>query len=410
MQIGRFKKKAVPSRRRADAESAPKKACPEETFQPSTPLWKRVTQTVLPFTKPKERQWTVLYYGAGNNNLSRDLGMEMGGLRNAGSSEEIQLVAQLAKSDQDGKAIRGEMAKIPVRFGAVRPEFVEEEALDADMGQKATFAEFLKWGMEKYPAKHYMVIQAGHGNGHRGSMTDETTGSIISLPEQREALEEAPAKVDLLLKESCMGASVEEAYEMKDTVGYFLASQDVTSGSVELGKSFQQVRLDARKGDVSPTDLLETLVENRSKNATTFAAVDQSKMAEVGQAITEFAEAADSTEGLREAANSTPRVIPDGERLTSSNDVVSTMELKRIQYRDALGFSEKVSETVPELSEEADAVALALQKAIVHQFSAPDYTGQQGLSWNLSPDPSITAGAGYQNLAFAQDTGWDGMV
>ena len=86
-----------------------------------------------PFKRNRERQWTVLYYGAGNNNLSRDLNMEMGGLRNAGSSDEVQLVAQLA--GDDGEVERGEMARIPVKFGAVRPEFVAEEKLQEGSNQ-----------------------------------------------------------------------------------------------------------------------------------------------------------------------------------------------------------------------------------------------------------------------------------
>jgi hypothetical protein len=41
--------------------------------------------------------------------------MEMGGLRNAGSSKAIPFVGQLA--GDSGQVIRGEMSKIPVRFG-----------------------------------------------------------------------------------------------------------------------------------------------------------------------------------------------------------------------------------------------------------------------------------------------------
>lgn len=367
----------------------------------------------LSFGKPRERQWTVLYYGAGNNNLSRDLNMEMGGLRNAGSSDEIQIVAQLARSGHDGTAVRGEMAPVSVRFGAVRPEFINQQKVQADMGKKETLADFLKWGMETYPAKHYLVIQAGHGNGHRGSMTDESTGSILTPVQQREAFEEAPAKVDVLLKESCMGASLEEAFEMKDSVGFYLGSQDLTKGSVNLYEFMQETRKGARKRKLTPRDIVKSMTQNPAGDVKTFSAVDCSKLNRVGQAVADLKQAMDTPEELeasRRIANRTPRVKPDANALTSTDEVRASMELKRLQYRDAVNFATALSEEAPSLRKEATQVARALKDAIVFQYSDDEHRGQTGLSWNLSDDRAITAGAGYQDLAFSKMTGWRGAI
>jgi hypothetical protein len=353
----------------------------------------------------------VLYYGAGNNNLSRDLNMEMGGLRNAGSSDEIQLVAQLA--GDSGDVVRGEMAPISLRFGGVHPELIEKKNFKADMGKKETLADFLSWGMKEYPAKHYLVIQAGHGNGHRGSMTDETTGSIITPVEQREAYEAAPEKVDVLLKESCMGASLEEAFEMKDTVGYYLGSQDLTKGSVDLYGFLQDARKEAREGELKPRDVVRSMTEHPARDLKTFSAIDCSKLGAVGYAVAEFKSAVDTTEELvaaQRVAGQTPRVKPDGEALTSNDEIRAVVELKRLQYRDALGFAEAVAQESESLEKEAGAVATSLREAIIHQYSDPEYTGQTGLSWNLSPDPSVSAGAVYSDLAFAKETGWTGVI
>lgn len=394
-----------------DGSSEPTESFTSRKNRPEPGIWKRIGQKLFPFTKPKERQWTVLYYGAGNNNLSRDLNMEMGGLRNAGSSHEVQVVAQLAREDQD--VIRGEMAKIPVRFGAVRPEFVERESLSADMGKKETLSDFLAWGMQEYPAKHYMVIQAGHGNGHRGSMTDESTGSIITPVEQRQAFESAPHKVDILLKESCMGASLEEAYEMKESVRFYLASQDVTQGSVDLHGFLQEARREARSAEYAPEKAMRDMTEHQAQNVKTFSAVDCSKLGQVGSAARELMSALNTREKVaatRQIAAQTPRVAVDGERLTSSDELVSTMEEKRLQYRDSVGFAQRLSEQVDALRPQADNVVGALQQAIVYQYGDPEHSDQTGLSWNLSPDPGVTAGAAYEKLAFAKDTGWTGVV
>jgi hypothetical protein len=337
--------------------------------------------------------------------------MEMGGLRNAGSSQEIQVVGQLA--GDSGQVVRGEMAKIPVRFGAVHPEFVEKQKFQADMGQKETLSDFLAWGMETYPARHYLVIQAGHGNGHRGSMNDESTGSLLSLTEQREAFESAPHGVDVLLKESCMGASLEEAYEMKDTVGFYLGSQDLTKGSVDLNGFLREARLEARQTDLAPDRVVSSLTQHPAKNLRTFSAVDCSRLSKVGEAVAEFRKALDTpeeVEAAKLAAETTARVDPDLGSLTSDSEVVVAKELKRLQYRDAVGFAESVARSSQTLESQAGKVAHTLQDAIVYHYSDAEHGGQTGLSWNLSPDPTITAGSNYQNLALAKETGWTGII
>lgn len=412
MEIQRFRH-TRPSRQ-VRSEQSPKEQGPlpqEESYEGSTPLWKRALHTVFPSTRPRERQWTILYYGAGNNNLSRDLNLEMGSLRNAGSSDEIQIVAQLAREGNNGQAVRGSMAKVPVGWGAVRPKFEPEETLKADMAEKATYADFLQWGMKTYPAKHYMVIQAGHGDGHRGSIV-EGNGNKLTLPEEREAHEAAPAKIDVLLKESCMGGSLEEAYENKDRVAYYVASQDVTTGNVNLHGFAQEARQLAYNGELGPRDLVQTMADNRSTKAKTFVAIDSSKLDGVGQAVAEFQGALKQGEvdRVRQVASQTASVEPDSEDLSSDSLLTRVREQKRLQYRDAIGFAEGVAETVPSLEIQAKNVAERIRDSILHQHSAPGFEEQQGLSWNISPDPGITAGADYRSLAFSQDTGWTGVV
>jgi hypothetical protein len=267
--------------------------------------------------------------------------------------------------------------------------------------------------MEKYPAKHYLVIQAGHGNGHRGSMTDESTGSIISPVDQREAFEAAPHKVDVLLKESCMGANLEEAYEMRNSVGYYLGSQDLTKGSVDLHGFLQEMRRGAREKSLSPRELVGSMCRYPARDVNTFSAVDCSKLGAVGEAVSALKSAIDTpreVQDAREVARSTTRVDPNFEALLSGDDLVSALEEKRLQYRDSVGFAEGLSHRSDSLRSEAASVERALRNAIIHSYSDADHAGQTGLSWNLSPDPAITAGSGYGELAFSRDTGWTGVV
>ena len=210
-----------------------------------------------------------------------------------------------------------------------------------------------------------------------------------------------------------MGASLEEAYEMKDTVGYYLGSQDLTKGSVDLNGFSQEVRTEARKHALAPQEMVALMTGHPANNLRTFSAIDCSKLGKVGEAVAEFKQALDSAEEVKAAqlvASQTARVEPNIDSLTSDDEVVVAMELKRLQYRDAVSFAKSMAEGPGALKNEAGRVANTLQEAIVHNYSDEKHSGQTGLSWNLSPDPSVTAGAAYKHLAFAKATGWTGVI
>ncbi len=134
------------------------------------------------------------------------------------------------------------------------------------MGDVKTFKDFLKWGIENYPAEHYFIVIFNHGFGWHGqdpddmlrnrpntytynrSIThtkiqpahatesneislDDTTGHTISTPELGEALNYAARlighKVDIYGSDACFMAMAEIADEMKDAVDYYVGSEEV---------------------------------------------------------------------------------------------------------------------------------------------------------------------------------------
>src|SRR5687767_7696357 len=67
---------------------------------------------------------------------------------------------------------------------------------EVDMGDPRELTNFLVWGVENFPAEHYMVIISSHGAGWQGIGPDEgSSDSILELTEIDAALEEARAQL-----------------------------------------------------------------------------------------------------------------------------------------------------------------------------------------------------------------------
>jgi hypothetical protein len=135
---------------------------------------------------------------------------------------------------------------------------------NADMASAVDLREFAKWGRDNYAADHYMVIVWGHGNGINpydllfsyvmstitgGSLPAPMppiyspgpgTGGILSGPSDgrfwsarlynhevaTELLKVFPSgSLDVLGYDSCLMASLESAYAMRDLAGYYVANE-----------------------------------------------------------------------------------------------------------------------------------------------------------------------------------------
>jgi len=128
-----------------------------------------------------------------------------------------------------------------------------------DMGSAAHLQEFVKWGLEHYPAQHYAVIIWGHGHGfrlqeealrlarieHRDTKavpfspgpdaggvkygpSDPETHSVLynrAVADRLESLFPA-SKLDILGYDACLMGGIETAYAMRRFARIFVASEE----------------------------------------------------------------------------------------------------------------------------------------------------------------------------------------
>jgi len=114
---------------------------------------------------------------------------------------------------------------------------------ELNMGDPATLRGFREFASRRYPADRTAVILWGHGTGYRstaytnpegvggwkGVTVDFTSAEDpLSTSEIRTALEAAPetSRPDVLALDSCYGALLEVAYEVRDTCDVMIASEE----------------------------------------------------------------------------------------------------------------------------------------------------------------------------------------
>jgi hypothetical protein len=144
-------------------------------------------------------------------------------------ADEADIRAQAAELDDALVAKIFEAYNLGVSFDQTPVEYLDE----VDMGDPQSLTDFLVWGVQNYPAEHYMVVIGSHGAGWRGIGPDEGGGdSILELTEIDAAFGEARAqlgieKFDIVGFDACLMAVIDVAVTLETHADYVLFSQEV---------------------------------------------------------------------------------------------------------------------------------------------------------------------------------------
>lgn len=123
--------------------------------------------------------------------------------------------------------------------------FELEETLPLQsMADPETLADFIRWGVEKYPARKYALVLWDHGGGSKtGIFIDELfQGDVMYLDELRDALLGGGVELEAVLFDACLMANLETAYAIKDSAKWMIASEEVVAGKgTAMGSWLQQL-------------------------------------------------------------------------------------------------------------------------------------------------------------------------
>jgi len=176
-----------------------------------------------PVTEEPVKEWTLLMYWDADNNLEFCTEFAIETWKAAlTSDDDVNLVAYVDILSEDGTWV------YDIHDGECFTAQTWEELNSSD---PATLKRFLDYGLKNYPAEKTLLVIQDHGYSWRGVCLDETDGGGIMLIDgMAQAIRDARdandgVGVDLLALDACSVATVEIAYELRETVGWFAASQ-----------------------------------------------------------------------------------------------------------------------------------------------------------------------------------------
>ena len=203
------------------------------------------------------KEWTLLVYWDADNNLEFCTEFAMDAWTSALTDDsEVSVVAYVDILSEPGTWV------YDIHDGTYEAVQEWEELNSSD---PATLERFLAYGLENYPAEKTLLVVQDHGYSWRGVCLDETDGGGIMLIDgMAQAIRDARdanggVGVDVLAFDACSVATVEIAYELRDTVDWFVASQLVVPYD---GLPYQMMveALVAEPG-VSPGDFSSDMVD-----------------------------------------------------------------------------------------------------------------------------------------------------
>lgn len=253
----------------------------------------------IPFTSinaATPKSWTFLIFINGNNNLDSYGEQNIIDMEKVGSNDQVNIVVQWASMSAQ-KTVRLLVQKSDDSSQVTSP--ILEDLGVVDMGSYQTLEDFIKWGVDNFPADHYFIDIWDHGGGWHLKNTrrafnvpvigdiswDENTGNFITTEQLGDVMAYAAKamghKVDLYGSDACLMGMAEVANQMSDSVSFSVGSEETEPGAGWPYNDFLQswyAKPNATAQDVAKS-LVDTYVASyQGKEDVTMSAFDLSQI------------------------------------------------------------------------------------------------------------------------------------
>lgn len=122
---------------------------------------KRATKSVsAKSSKAVKKQWTIMVYLAGDNNLDGAGVTDLNEMKQVGSNAAINIVCQF---DREGARLTTN--RYYVTKGGSAEKDVVAKLGETNTGDPKVLADFINWSAKNYPAERYLLVLWNHGSG-----------------------------------------------------------------------------------------------------------------------------------------------------------------------------------------------------------------------------------------------------
>lgn len=196
------------------------------------------------------KEWTIMVFCAGDNELSPMIVSQLKDLKDAGHHPDVNVLVYFDANEkgvptrvysinQNGRNCHSRRSYTYVDNLAsdnveIKPEAGPaakklSEVLEAPLEKEAkeALSAFLAFCREQYRARHYALVLVGHGMivANDAFLPDEFPMSSITLKDLGENIGNFGGKLELLGLHSCSMSAIEVAYELKGKAKYMIASE-----------------------------------------------------------------------------------------------------------------------------------------------------------------------------------------
>lgn len=187
------------------------------------------------------REWNLLVFINGKNDLDQFGGMNINQMEMTGSTDQMNILVQwasLANKTTKRLYVKRDQSQ------QVTSPVLQDLGPNVDMGDYRSLVDFAQWSQQNFPAKHYFIVVWNHGSGWHQSLdgnrinrdisNDDLTGHSIRTEELAYAMGQIARiighKVDIYGSDACLMGMVEVAAQMANFVDVFVGSEEVEPG------------------------------------------------------------------------------------------------------------------------------------------------------------------------------------
>ena len=350
------------------------------------------------------KDWTVMVYMDGDNNLDTYTWDDISEMESVGSSAGINIVTQLDTYGNGGTYryyVNGaEQGSGPPYYSADIVSTLSEQ----NMADPDVLSDFVDWATGNYPADKYLLVIWDHGAGWRqknisskGVIVDDTSSDMMTMAELVQGLENIDVPIDVIGFDACMMQMTEVIAE----IGLGLTNPpDYIIGSEESEWAYGWPY----------DDILQVLTLNPTMQEADLC--DQITSDYIASGFTTgtlsaFYGSNELYSNLYIFDNFANMLMASSYQNEINTARLNTQHYSSADYKDLYDFAYRIYNTVPDCQSQADEVMRMLNICIIsNEYTGSSVENSHGLSIYL-PDTPANYDTNYDALLFALYTNWD---
>jgi hypothetical protein len=362
--------------------------------------------------KAAEKEWTIMVYINGKNNLEEFALKDVNEMEMIGSSDKVNVVVEIGRiaghdsSDGDWKTSRRYLVQKDNNTRKITSPMIRDLG-KVDMGDFRHVIGFGNWAKAMYPAKKYMFIMWNHGSGweksrildiHKGISYDDEFRSHVTTPQLGLALK-GIGGVNVYGSDACLMQMPEVDYELMANAEYIVGSEETEPGDGYTYNTFLAPIV--KNPAMTPEQLGKAAVDAYAnhyqaiKEGSTQSLIKTSALPGYLAAVNDFVAAA----------------MASGEKALVKTAISDAQSFAIADNKDLWHFLQLYAAGSKNAGVKAKAGALQnylLKELVLHnRVTTSEHTNAKGLSVYM---PGYGLDPAYNSLAWAEASQWDEFI